>query len=111
MVWPARGIPGGTNLSGMTIHLPKSTRCNTFSVAYTSIKEELNRDKTDMVYSETMDTIELRDEIATVTLIEAEVKLLCIMAQYWIQELPSESALAKLLSEQLRELASKFELH
>ena len=33
-----------------------------------------------------MNTIELKDRIATVTLSEAEVKTLSIMAQYWIRD-------------------------
>ena len=42
-----------------------------------------------------------------VTLSEAEVMLLTVMAQYWIEELPSDAPLALELSDQLRELACR----
>ena len=45
-----------------------------------------------------MDTLGLKDKIATVSLSEGETKLLCVMAQYWIEELPSDSSLALELS-------------
>ncbi len=48
-----------------------------------------------------MDTLGLKDKTATVTLSEGETKLLCIMAQYWVEELPSDAPLALELSENL----------
>ena len=58
-----------------------------------------------------MNTQDLKDSIATVSLTESEVKLLCVMAQYWIEELPSEDPGTRKLSDQLRELACTFETH
>ena len=58
-----------------------------------------------------MSTLELKDGIATVTLSEIEAKLLCIMAQYWVEGLPGDSPLAIHLSQQLQELASKLDIH
>ncbi len=45
-----------------------------------------------------METLDLKDKVATVTLSEGETKLLCVMAQYWIEELPSDAPLALQLS-------------
>ena len=58
-----------------------------------------------------MNTLELKETIATVTLSEGETKLLCVMAQHWIEELPSDVPLALRLSEQLRTVACTFEIH
>jgi hypothetical protein len=58
-----------------------------------------------------MDTIELKNKIATVALTEAEVKMMSIMAQYWIDELPSDEPGTKQFSDQLRELACRFDIH
>ena len=58
-----------------------------------------------------MDTIDRKDKIATVTLTEAEAKLLNIMTQYWIEELPDNDPGTQQLSDQLRELACKFDIH
>ena len=58
-----------------------------------------------------MNTLDLKDKIATMTLSEGETKLLCVMAQYWIEELPDYSPLARKLSEQLRELACRYDIH
>ncbi len=58
-----------------------------------------------------MNTLELKDKTATVTLSEGETKLLCVMAQYWIEELPSDAPLGLALSEQLRELACRYDIH
>ena len=62
-------------------------------------------------YALTMNTIELKDRIATVTLSEAEVKLLSIMAQYWIEELPSDDPGTQQFSDQLRQLACRVDIH
>ncbi len=64
-----------------------------------------------LVYAQYMDTIELKDRIATVTLSEPEAKLLAVMAQYWIEELPSDDAGTQQLSDQLRMLACRFDVH
>ena len=58
-----------------------------------------------------MDTLGLKNKIATVALSEGETKLLCVMAQYWIEGLPSDSPLALQLSEQLRTVACTFDIH
>ena len=58
-----------------------------------------------------MNTLGLKDKTATVALREGELKLLCVMAQYWIEELPSDAPLALELSEQLRELARRYDIH
>ena len=58
-----------------------------------------------------MKTLDLKDKIATVTLSEGETKLRCVMAQYWIEELPGDAPLAVELSAQLRELACRFDIH
>jgi hypothetical protein len=58
-----------------------------------------------------MDTIELKNKIATVALTEAEVKMMSIMIQYWIDELPSDEPGTQQFSEQLRELACRFDIH
>ena len=58
-----------------------------------------------------MNTLELRDSNATVSLTESEVKLLCVMTQYWIEELPDDDDGTRLLSHQLRELACTFDIH
>ena len=56
-----------------------------------------------------MNTPETKDCI--VSLSEPEVMLLTVMAQYWIEELPSDAPLALELSEKLRELACRLDVH
>ncbi len=58
-----------------------------------------------------MNTLDVKDKIATVTITESETKLLDVMAQYWIEELPSDAPLALQLSEQLRTVACTFDIH
>ena len=58
-----------------------------------------------------MYTQHLKDSIAIVRLTESEVKLLCVMNQHWIEELPDDDDGTCLLSEQLRELACTFDIH
>ena len=58
-----------------------------------------------------MVVLELKDRQATVTLSVDEAQLICVMSQYWIEELPSDSPLAIHLSQQLRDLACKFDIH
>ncbi len=57
-----------------------------------------------------MYTQHLNDNDATVSLTESEVKLLCVMSQYWIEELPDDDDGTCLLSELLRELACTFDI-
>ncbi len=57
-----------------------------------------------------MNTLDLKDKIATVALSEEETKLLCVMAQYWIEKLPNDTPLALQLSEQLRTVACTFDI-
>ena len=58
-----------------------------------------------------MNTLDLKDKISTVALSEGKTKLPCVMAQFWIEELPSDFPLALGLIEQLRELACRFDIH
>jgi len=58
-----------------------------------------------------VNTLGLKDKIATVALSEGETEFLCVMAQYWIEKLPSDAPLALKLSESLRVLACKFDMH
>ena len=51
-----------------------------------------------------------KDSIAIVRLTESEVKLLCVMSQYWIEELPDDDDGTRLLSELLRELSCTFDI-
>ena len=57
-----------------------------------------------------MNTQHPKDNNATVSLTESEVKLLCVMSQYWIEELPDDDDGTCLLSEQLRELSCTFDM-
>ena len=57
-----------------------------------------------------MYTQHLEDNNATVSLAESEAKLLCVMSQYWIEELPDDDDGTRLLSELLRELACTFDI-
>ncbi len=58
-----------------------------------------------------MKTSVLEDTVATVRLNESEVMLLCVMAQFWVEELRSDAPLALELSEKLRELACRLDVH
>jgi hypothetical protein len=58
-----------------------------------------------------MDTIDLKDKIATVTMTEAEARLMNVMCQYWIENLPDDDPGTKQFSDQLRELACRFDIH
>jgi hypothetical protein len=62
-------------------------------------------------YPEVMDIIELKNRTATVVLTEAEVKMMNILTQYWIEELPSNDPGTQQLSDQLRELACRSDIH
>jgi hypothetical protein len=54
-----------------------------------------------------MNILDLKDKIATVTLTEAETKPLFVMSQYWIETLPDDDP----GTQQLRELACRFDIH
>ena len=53
----------------------------------------------------------LKDNNATVCLTAPEVKLLCVMSQYWLEMLPDDDPGTKQFSDQLRELACRFDIH
>jgi hypothetical protein len=57
-----------------------------------------------------MDTLDLRCQPAAVTLTKPEAILLCAMAQHWVKELPRESPQVLELSEQLGEVAYRFDV-